>query len=294
MLRIELTRAVARAGQQRAEARDTFSGSQAVHCHLSALCPILAECMACDKAPCLARMGTQMQLSFGKGLIAGAAGLAVVLAVTAAANGIGVGTAFILGKTNTVNATSTLTGKTQGPMLNVINSGSGTALNLKVGSGHPPFSVNSATKVANLNASLLGGIGPAGFVQGGGRVATAEVELTVGQTVPLLNLPGYGQFSVTCLNVPFAEVDFTVGPHNVHLWTQDIAGSSPGVSEQDLGPGSGLGFQTGVSAEQIQWTVQDASSASLSGHLATVQTDEAVNGNNTNKCDFAAFAYAAP
>lgn len=60
-----------------------------------------------------------------------------MLAITAAANGIGVGTAFILGKTNTVNATSTLTGKTQSPMLNVINSGSGTALNLHVSSGHP-------------------------------------------------------------------------------------------------------------------------------------------------------------
>jgi len=61
-----------------------------------------------------------------------------------------------------------------------------------------------------------------------------------------------------------------------------------------MAPGSGLGFQTGVTAEQTQWTIQDASSASLSGHLATVQTDEAVNANDTSKCDFAAVAYAAP
>jgi hypothetical protein len=235
-----------------------------------------------------------MQLSFGKGLMAGAAGVAVVLAVTAAANGLGVGTAFLLGKINKVNATSTLTGNTPGSMLNVVNSGSGTALNLHVGSGHPPFAVDSATQVAKLNASLLGGIGPAGFVQGGGHVVTAEVELTVGQKATLMKLPGYGQFSVTCLNVPFAEVDFTVGPDKVHLWTQDITGTTPGVTEQDMAPGSGLGFQTGVTAEQIQWTIQDASSHSLSGHLATVQTDQAVNGNDTSKCDFAAVAYAAP
>lgn len=76
-----------------------------------------------------------MQLSFGKGLMAGAAGAAVVLAITAAANGVG--TAFLLGETNTVNATSALTGNTPSPMLNVINSGSGTALNLHVGSGPP-------------------------------------------------------------------------------------------------------------------------------------------------------------
>jgi hypothetical protein len=125
-------------------------------------------------------------------------------------------------------------------------------------------------------------------------VVSAEVELTVGQMTTLLNLPGYGQFSVTCLNVPFAEVDFTVGPHPVHLWTQDITGTSSGVTEQDMGPGAGLGLQTGVTAEQTQWTIQDASSPSLSGHLATVQTDEVVNGNDTSKCDFAAVAYAAP
>jgi hypothetical protein len=236
-----------------------------------------------------------MQLSFGKGLMAGAVGVAGLLAITAAANGIGAGTPFLLGVTNTVNATSTLTGKTQGPMLNVTNSGSGTALNLHVGSGHPPFSVNSATKVANLNASLLGGIGPTGFVQGGGHVVTAEVELTVGQSnVPLFNLPGYGKFSASCLTVPFAEVDFTNGTNNVHLWTQDITGNSAGVSEQDMGPGSGLGLQTGVTAEQTQWTIQDASSPNLSSHVASVQTDEAVNGNNTSKCDFSAVAYAAP
>jgi hypothetical protein len=238
-------------------------------------------------------MGTQMQLSFGKGLMAGAAGLAALLAITAAANGIGIGAVFNLGKTNKVNATSTLTGKTQGPMLTVINSGHGTALNLHVSSGHAPFSVNSATRVANLNASLLGGIGPAGFVRGGGHVVTAEVALTIGQKATLFNLPGYGKFSVMCISAPLAEVNFTVGPHRVHLWTQDITGTSPGVTERDMGPGSGLGLQTGVSAEQTQWTIQDASSPHLNGHVATVQTDEAVNGNNTSKCDFAAVAYAA-
>jgi len=237
-----------------------------------------------------------MQLSFGKGLMAGAAVVAVLLALTAAANGTGVGAVFNLGRTNKVNATSTLTGKTQHPMLTVINSGHGTALNLSVSSGHAPFSVNSATKVANLNASLLGGVGPAGFVQGRGHVVTAEVELKVGQQAKLFDLPGYGEFGVRCLNVPFAEMDFTAGSHKIHLWTQDLGGpASPGVSEQDMGPGSGLGFQTGVAKpEQVQWTIQDARSSRLSGHVATVQTDFGVNGNDTSKCDFAAVAYAAP
>ena len=55
-----------------------------------------------------------MQVSFAKGLMAGAAGAAVVLAITAAANGTGIGAVFNLGRTNKVNATSTLTGKPHG------------------------------------------------------------------------------------------------------------------------------------------------------------------------------------
>jgi hypothetical protein len=264
------------------------------HCYVSALWPILAGRTEGDKAPVPGQMGTQMQLNFGKGLMAGAAGVAVVLAVTAAANGTGLGAVFNLGRTNKVNAASTLTGKTRKPMLTVINSGQGTALNLHVSSGHAPFSVNSATKVANLNASLLGGIGPAGFVRGAGHVVTAEVELKIGHRATLFNLPGYGKFSVMCINAPRAEVDFTTGPRKVHLWTQDITGINSGVSEQDMGPTTGLGMQTGVTAEQTQWTIQNGSSPRLSGHVATVQTDEVVNGNNTSKCDFAAVAYAAP
>src|SRR5262249_22519066 len=141
----------------------------------------------------------------------------VLLAITAAANGTGIGAVFNLGKTNKVNAISTLTGKAQGPMLTVRNSGHGSALDLHVSNRHAPFSVNSATQVAHLNASLLGGIGPAGFVRGGGRVVTAEVELKIGQQATLFKLPGYGKFSVMCLGVPFAEMDFTAGPHKIHL-----------------------------------------------------------------------------
>lgn len=192
------------------------------------------------------------------------------------------GGSFILGKSNTASSVSSLTNT------------NGTALRLSSSATAPALKVSNGVQIPKLNASKLGGIGPAGFVQGGGHVVTAEVELTVGQNATLLNLPGYGQLGVTCLNVPFAEVDFTVGPDPVHLWTQDMTGTNPAVSEQDMGPGSGLGFQTGVSAEQIQWTIQDASSPSLSRHLATVQTDQVVNANDTSKCDFAAVAYAAP
>jgi len=184
-----------------------------------------------------------MQMRFGRGFAAGAAGAAIVLAITAAASG-----------------------------------------------GHSALTANSANKVANLDASLLGGVSLAGFVRGGGHVVSAEVELKIGQKATLFKLPGYGKFGVACIHGRLAEVDFTVGSRRVHLWTQE---GGTGVSEQDMRPGSGLGLQTG-SAEQTQWTIQDASASRLSANVATVQTDEAINGNNISKCDFAALAYAGP
>jgi len=243
-------------------------------------------------------MGTQMQLSFGKGLMAGAAGVAVVLAITAATNGTGIGAVFNLGQTNKVNATSTLTGKSNGPMLSVNNSGHGTALSMHVSSGHAPFSVNSSTKVAHLNASLLGGIGPAGFVHGGGHVFSAEVELTAGQAnVLLFNIPGYGNFEVSCISAPptIAEVDYTAPGHGVNLFDQSVNGTTGGTSWQFMPKGSGLGLQTQLdNPEQDQWTIQPTGSNNVTGHVATVQTDEAVNNIDTNKCDFAAVGYAMP
>jgi hypothetical protein len=90
-------------------------------------------------------------------------GLAVVLALvvglaSAALAGTGVGAVFNLGKTNSVNATSTLKGTLDNnPMLKIINSGAGPALNLQVPSDKPPMFLNSSTKVANLNSDQLDG-----------------------------------------------------------------------------------------------------------------------------------------
>lgn len=53
--------------------------------------------------------------------------------------------------------------------------------------------------------------------------------------------------------------------------------------------GSELGLQTQLdNPEQDQWTIQPAGSHHVTGHVATVQTDEAVNNDDTSKCDFAA------
>jgi hypothetical protein len=69
---------------------------------------------------------------------------------------------FILGQSNSASSTTSLTrtGANTGKGLQVTNNSTGagaTALGLNVAGGHAPFTVNSGTKVANLNADKVDG-----------------------------------------------------------------------------------------------------------------------------------------
>jgi hypothetical protein len=67
---------------------------------------------------------------------------------------------FILGQSNTASSKSTLSAPIADKALTVTNNSTkagAMALGLNVASGHPPFKVNSPTKVANLNADSLDG-----------------------------------------------------------------------------------------------------------------------------------------
>jgi hypothetical protein len=72
---------------------------------------------------------------------------------------------FILGQSNSADATTDLSSPFVGKVLRVTQTGtSGTALGLLVPPGRPPFTVNSTTKVANLNADMLDGLDSTAFV----------------------------------------------------------------------------------------------------------------------------------
>jgi hypothetical protein len=100
-------------------------------------------------------------------------GLSVILAfmvglTSAALAGTGVGATFNLGKTNTVNALSSLVGNVAGPALKVDNNSTalgGTALRLEVEPGKPPMSVNSTTEVQGLNVDSLDSRNSSEFLQ---------------------------------------------------------------------------------------------------------------------------------
>jgi hypothetical protein len=107
---------------------------------------------------------------FMQGAFAGGVGAAVVMAAGVAMAGTGVGGVFNLGQSNSVNATSTLTGATAAPSLQVTNTSTGTGatgIGVTVPLSKPPLKVNSATRVANLNADYVDGYGSAGFVRTG-------------------------------------------------------------------------------------------------------------------------------
>jgi hypothetical protein len=100
-------------------------------------------------------------------------GVAVFLALTVglastAVAGTGVGARFDLGKTNAVNAISSLVGSVAGPSLKIDNNSTGTgatALRLEVEPGKPPMSVNSTTEVQGLNVDSLDGKNSSDFLQ---------------------------------------------------------------------------------------------------------------------------------
>ena len=69
---------------------------------------------------------------------------------------------FILGERNSASSRTLLSAPIAGKALQLTNNDSAsgaTALGLNVASGHPPFTVNSATKVPNLNAANAGTVG---------------------------------------------------------------------------------------------------------------------------------------
>lgn len=98
-------------------------------------------------------------------------GLAVILALMFGAASMAFaknGDPWILGQSNAATAITKLAGAAgvNGPMLQLINNNpdaNDTALDLRVQTGEAPMRVNSAKKVANLNADKLDGTDSAGF-----------------------------------------------------------------------------------------------------------------------------------
>jgi hypothetical protein len=143
-------------------------------------------------------------MRFVKGAFAGACICFVTLSATAAAAGSGIGSVFNLGKTNSVNRSTVLSGSTRGPQLRVVNNNTTTragvaGIGIQTRTGIPPLAVNSKSRVNNLNADLLDGESAGSFVAGGGRIASSRRTTAISDaSLEVLNVPGFGALDATC------------------------------------------------------------------------------------------------
>ena len=244
-----------------------------------------------------------MQFSTVKSVVIGISAAAAVIAITGAASGTGVGAVFNLGKTNSVNATSSLTGSAKHSMLSLTNKGSGTALRLQVAKGKAPFSVNSPVQVHKLNASLLSGFAASQFVQGGGQSRSFGFPVSTSSNAKekLLSLPGFGTLSEICFGGPSSSAaDVTFMPtHTMDRFVASIAGlSEVSVGNSEITPGSAPWQFASVQAngissvwERVILRYATGSRGSLITHIATLDLMADVDSTD---CDFDASAIIGP
>ncbi len=152
-----------------------------------------------------------MKTTFLKGVLLGSVVSSATLVASAAFAGSGVGAIFNLGKNNGVNATTALSGSTNGSQLSVINTNTGsgaTGIGISVRGGKPPLTVNSSTQVKHLNASYLGGIAQNGFMHGTGTVGQSGlIQIDPGSKVYLGPVANLGGLWGNCENADAGSAD---------------------------------------------------------------------------------------
>ena len=109
--------------------------------------------------------------------------LALILGVATTALAAASGDPFKLGRTNAIDKISKLVGDTGAAMLRVENEGSGPALDLRVGEGEAPMTVDSAARVDDLNADQVDGQGADDFVSEDKTYTVTELETGLGGSI---------------------------------------------------------------------------------------------------------------
>jgi hypothetical protein len=119
--------------------------------------------------------------------------LIALLAFFVALGGVGSaanGDKLILGQSNSATSQTSLSAPVVGgkalQVTNTSTNSGSTALGLSVASGHAPLTVNSSTKVANLNADLLDGLDSSGFWKLGGNAVGSTGALGTTTNEPLV------------------------------------------------------------------------------------------------------------
>ena len=215
---------------------------------------------------------------------------AVALFVALSSSGAyGAATNFLLNAGNTGNKTTSLNASAvagAGLQLTNTNTATGsTALGLTVGKGDAPFTVNSGTKVKQLNADKLDGIDSGGFLQGHGSSYTNALSLTASGTSFTDNmLPDLATVTLDC--VTSNAMDIVVHPA---VAQENIFYISPNASGQEtsiwcpISPPDSLG----IPVEQQSGFVEVSVQGDVNG-VQTVGTLSIGAGyrSDTNDCTF--------
>lgn len=154
-------------------------------------------------------------------------------------------------------------------MLQVTNSGSGSALGLNVMAGKPPLVTNSGTKVTNLNADSLDGIDSAAFMQGSGSIVQGRLtEPLSSGNATILSVPGFGTIE--------ASIGFGGVPNCRLFWRNGLSGTAVDVwytsggttSSSHLAAGAGTYVAPMDGDADAIYTVR----VGYAGHTATIIT----------------------
>ena len=128
---------------------------------------------------------------------------------------------FILGRSNVAITSSALTAHLNGRTLQLQNSNTGAAatpLALFAAAGHPPLTVNSATKVANLNADKLDGFDSTQFANKLVIPFNLAPGAITAQIVPPLNQPVFIMGVTSNANLSVGHVTLLRGLNSLGLW----------------------------------------------------------------------------
>jgi hypothetical protein len=147
--------------------------------------------------------------------------------------------------------------------------------------------------LAHINAAKLGGIAPAGFVQGSGRLITGQFTGTQSPppTSPLVTLPGGGGIGVNCDSSGYAtfQVRSEDDPHTYDRFTTVLTdGNSASVAYKQITPSAGieLVFPRKTNSE----TTYDISSDAGYAHVVVFAHFD----NATNECTLKARGWRSP
>jgi len=223
-----------------------------------------------------------VKATFLKGVVLGSVVSGVTLISSVALAGTGVGGVFNLGQTNSVNASTVLTGSTNGKQLQVTNTNTGASaagIGISVASGKPPLVVSSSTKVSQLNADLLDGLDSSklqrrvtgacangtaisSVLQSGAVICTSAAVFPIDQSPPSGSqsytdfLPSHLALFTIC-HEPSTEVVFynygsSVAPLN-WMFSQGGTTSTVNATGASVDPGTNLAFTFPGGRLEGQW-----------------------------------------